>query len=129
MTSRTASLGAPYEPILKKLVEKAVSQVSTVGEQKGKTQEHANEEIIVAPTEAVHNPDAVMIMFCHTDVAYPAMLASRWFDQLASLADLSRLEKDMVVGVLPHVSVMGTRGNYRRNGFDGSIGHYVLYGY
>jgi len=68
-----------------------------------------------------------MIMLRNTYIAYPAMFASGWLDQVAGLANLSRLEENMVVRVLPHMSVVITGVDDGRNGSDRSICHYVLY--
>ena len=70
-----------------------------------------------------------MIMLCNTYIAYPAMLTSGWLDQVTGLAYLARLEENMVVRVLPHVSVMITGVDDGRNGSNRSICHYILCSY
>jgi len=122
-------MGSSYKPVLEEFIQKAVGEISTVGEKERKTQEHANEEIVIAPTKAVHYPNAMMIMLCYTHIAYSTVLAPRRLDQLAGLADLTGLEEDMVVRVLSHMSEVITRGNHRRDGSDGSICHDILYKY
>ena len=71
--------------------------------------------------KAIHHPNTVMIVFCNADVAYAAMLASSWFQELAGTANLSWSKKHMIIRVSSHLAPMIHWCNDRRgrsHGFE-----------
>lgn len=55
---------------------------------------------------AIHDPNAMMIMLGHTDVADTTVLAPCRFQEIASPADLTRLEENVVIGIGVHLLAM-----------------------
>lgn len=67
---------------------------------------------IIIPSQAIHDPNAVMVMFRDTDVADTAMLASSRFEKVTGPANLARLIEYMVVWVVSHVLPVIFGSNY-----------------
>ena len=125
MTPATCALGTTDQGILEKIVQQHIGQICAIGKHDRKAQKHGNKIPIVAPSEAVHHPDAVMVMFCNTNFADTAMLAPRRFDKLTSPTDLTRPKQYMVVGILPHLPGVVLCRDHRRSGHHAFVGEHV----
>ena len=59
-----------------------------------------------------------MVVLRHTNIANATMLASCRFEEVASSANLPRLEQYMIVWVVSHILMVILRRNHRRGGGD-----------
>lgn len=65
---------------------------------------------VVLPN-AIHDPNTMVIMLGHTDGADTTVLAPRWFQEIASAADLTRLVEDVVIGIGVHLLAVVPRSD------------------
>ena len=88
--------------VLQELREDAISQPGPVSEHRGQAEQHSDEVSIVAFAQAIHYPDAVMIVLRNAYFAETAVLAPGRFEETTSAAYVTWLEEHMIVRILTH---------------------------
>ena len=69
-------------------------------QQDAETEQHGEKESVIGAPDAVHHPDAVVVVLGDADVADAAVFAARGFGEVAGGAEEAGVEENAVVGVL-----------------------------
>ena len=85
--------------LLQFLAEKTVRQIRAVREKKGQTQKHTEEVRNIVPSNAIHNPHAVVVMLRNAHLANATVLTPCRFQKIASTTALTRAVENMIIGI------------------------------
>lgn len=80
-----------------------MTKVAAVNQHGRKGDQERDEVHAVVGPDAVHQPDAVVVMSRNARLTEAAMLAARWLEQLASATFMPRMKKDSVVRIASHL--------------------------
>jgi hypothetical protein len=81
-------------------MQDVVSKKGAIDLQHPQTEQQAQEVPIIPSSETIVNPRTMMIGFCDAAAAETAVFAPCWFQEVASAADGTGVEEDVVVGIV-----------------------------
>jgi len=81
--------------------------------------------VVVALSEAIHDPDAMVILLRNADVTYSAVFRPGRLHVLAGATSQAGIIQDMVVWVLAHEMDVGAGSDHGSRGSDTLVGEDV----